>query len=264
MLTNEENYFAMKLWFLRNEYKGAAVQVLNVRHLDMDFQDKAALLSFSMSQEFRVSLHNSNNQSDLDMRTEYISMFSSLHYLLPEIFQNLGKIIVLDDDIVVQQDLSALWSLDMEGKVNAAQLFCSVRLGQLWSYMGENGLNGNSCAWMSGFNIIDLRRWRELQLTETYQRLLQEVSNIFSNDVLLSLEPFSYCFSSAILLSYSLLLFKIKDILSILTPSERIQTCGIVLFLLVLFWKVKEILFNICFSLKRPDGLNFGGKWNLT
>lgn len=169
----------MKLWFLRNEYKGAAVQVLNVEHLDMDFQNQAALLPFSLSQEFRVSFRSSHNLSEPDTRTEYISVFSSLHYLLPKIFQNLGKIIVLDDDIVVQQDLSALWSLDMEGKVNAAQLFCSVRLGQLWSYMGENGLDGNSCAWMSGFNVIDLRRWRELQLTETYQRLLQEVSIFF-------------------------------------------------------------------------------------
>ncbi|KAK4794120.1 hypothetical protein SAY86_012114 [Trapa natans] len=201
VLTNDENYFAMKLWFLRNEYKGAAVQVLNVEHLDMDFQDKASLLSFSLSQEFRISFHNTNDQSYLDMRTEYISLFSSLHYLLPEIFQNLGKIIVLDDDIVVQQDLSTLWNLDMEGKVIAAQMFCSVRLGQLWHYTGENGSSRNSCSWMSGFNIIDLRRWRELQLTETYQRLLQEVRKILSNDVVLSLEPLSYCFLFARLLS---------------------------------------------------------------
>ncbi|OWM81578.1 hypothetical protein CDL15_Pgr007616 [Punica granatum] len=176
VLTDEENYFAMKFWFFTHDYKSAAVQVLNVGQLGMDFQDKAALLSFSLSEEFRVTFHSSNKQSEPAMRTEYISIFSSLHYLLPEIFQNLGKIMVLDDDIVVQQDLSALWNLDMEGKVNGAQQFCSVRLGQLQGYLGENSLDKNSCVWMSGLNVIDLKRWRELQLTETYLRLAQELN----------------------------------------------------------------------------------------
>ncbi|KAI4324567.1 hypothetical protein MLD38_030045 [Melastoma candidum] len=31
----------------------------------------------------------------------------------------------------------------------------------------------SSCAWMSGLNLIDLERWRELKLSQTYQRFLR-------------------------------------------------------------------------------------------
>ncbi|KAF8040835.1 hypothetical protein BT93_B2915 [Corymbia citriodora subsp. variegata] len=175
VLTDQENYFAMKLWYFKNAYKDATVQVLNVEDLDLDSHDKAALLPLSVSEEFRISFHGMNNMSTLKTRTEYISIFSNSHYLLPAVFPSLKKIVVLDDDVVIQQDLSALWSLSMEGKVNGAVQFCSVRLGQLRSYLGENSLDKNSCAWMSGLNLIDLARWRELKLTETYRRLVQEL-----------------------------------------------------------------------------------------
>ncbi|KAG7961076.1 hypothetical protein I3843_10G159600 [Carya illinoinensis] len=176
VLTDEQNYFAMKLWFLRNTYKEATVQVLNMESLKLDNHSKATLLHLSLPEEFRVSFHSVDSPPMAPIRTEYMSIFSHSHYLLPKIFQNLNKVVVLDDDVVVQQDLSALWSLDMGGKVNAAVQFCSLRLDQLKKYLGENGYNKNSCAWMSGLNVIDLARWRNLNLTETFQRLAREMT----------------------------------------------------------------------------------------
>lgn len=174
VLTDGQNYFAMKVWFFRNTYKEATVQVLNIEDLNLTFHDKKTPLSFSL--EFRVSFHNINNSAEFRTRTEYISVFSHSHYLLPEIFQNLKKIVVLSDDTVVQQDLSALWDLGMDGKVNGAMQFCSVKLGQVKKFLGHYGFNGNSCAWMSGLNVIDLVHWRELDLTNTYWRLVKELS----------------------------------------------------------------------------------------
>lgn len=171
VLTDQENYFAMKLWFFRNTYKEATVQVLNMEQLNLDNRK----LHLSLPLEFRVS-YNVDAQS----RTEYLSTFSHSHYLIPEIFPNLERVVVLDDDVVVQRDLSALWSLNMEGKVNAAVQFCSVKLSMLKSYLGENSFNNNACAWMSGLNVIDLVKWRELDLTETYQKFVKEVSDIVS------------------------------------------------------------------------------------
>ncbi|KAK9291016.1 hypothetical protein L1049_009199 [Liquidambar formosana] len=171
VLTDGQNYFAMKLWFFRNTYKESTVQVLNIEDLNLHHHDKATQ-HLSLPEEFRVSFRSVDNPSTI--RTEYITVFSHSHYLLPEIFQNLKKIVVLDDDVVVQKDLSALWSLSMEGKVNGAVQCCNVRLGQLRNYLGENSFDGNSCAWMSGLNVIDLVRWREQDLTGTYRRLFQE------------------------------------------------------------------------------------------
>ncbi|XP_035545577.1 probable galacturonosyltransferase 7 isoform X3 [Juglans regia] len=208
VLTDEQNYFAMKLWFLRNTYKEATVQVLNIESLKLDNHSKATLLHLSLPEEFRVSFHSVDSPLMAPIRTEYMSIFSHSHYLLPKIFQNLNKVVVLDDDVVVQQDLSALWSLDMGGKVNAAVQFCSLRLDQLKKYLGENSYNKNSCAWMSGLNVIDLARWRDLNLTETFQRLAQEMTTreesveaVALRASLLSFEGLIYAIDGAWILS---------------------------------------------------------------
>ncbi|KAK4833593.1 hypothetical protein QYF36_007839 [Acer negundo] len=175
VLTDGQNYFAMKLWFFRNTFKEAAVRVLNIEQLNLKYHDKSTLLHLYLPVEFRVAFHSVDNKPTTHDRTQYISIFSHAHYLLPEIFPSLKKVVVLDDDVVVQKDLSALWNLNMGGKVNGAVQLCSVRLGQLKNYLGDS-FEKNSCAWMSGLNIVDLVRWRELDLTETYRRLVRQVS----------------------------------------------------------------------------------------
>lgn len=174
VLTDGQNYYAMKLWFLRNTFKVAVVEVLNIEHLNPDYYEKAAVSHLTLPVEFRVSFPSSDNAPAIHNRTQYLSIFSHSHYLLPEIFKNLEKVVVLDDDVVVQQDLSALWSLDMGGKVAGAVQICSVRLGQLQRYLGKNSFHKSSCSWMSGLNVIDLVRWRELGISETYWKLVKE------------------------------------------------------------------------------------------
>lgn len=178
ILTDGQNYFAMKLWFSRNSFRQATVQVLNIEDLNLDHHDEETPMEVSLPQEFQISYGGANNLPTQPTRTEYLSIFSRSHYLLPDIFQNLEKVVILDDDIVVQRDLSALWSINMEGKVNGALEICTLRLGQLNSYLGAKGVDANSCAWMSGVNVIDLVRWREKDVTGTFRKLVQEVSDI--------------------------------------------------------------------------------------
>ncbi|KAI3750588.1 hypothetical protein L2E82_21262 [Cichorium intybus] len=163
VLTDKQSYFSMKMWFFTNNYKDATVQVLNIEDLNLEGHDR----SMWVPQELRVSFISGSG-------TEYISVFSHLHYALPKIFPTLKKIIILDDDVVVQRDLSALWSLDMGGKVIGGLQFCAVKLGALKGYFGKQNYNANSCIWMSGLNVIDLVRWRERDITRTYQSLLQQ------------------------------------------------------------------------------------------
>ncbi|GAB4851947.1 hypothetical protein Ancab_016137 [Ancistrocladus abbreviatus] len=177
VLTDQENYFAIRLWFSRNTFKQASVRVLNIEDHKSDFLDKA-MTHLSLPQEFRVSFQNGHKLSKVQGWTEYISLFSHSHYLLPEIFQTLDKLIILDDDILVQQDLSALWSINMKGKVIGAVESCAVRLGHLHSYLGSHSFEKNSCVWMSGLNLVDLARWRELNLTGIFRGLAQEVNKV--------------------------------------------------------------------------------------
>ncbi|KAJ0262298.1 galacturonosyltransferase 7 [Hirschfeldia incana] len=169
VLTNEQNYFAMKQWFIRNPCKQAAIQVLNIEKLELDNSD----VKLSLPAEFRVSFLSGDNLASQGNRTHYLSMFSESHYLLPKIFHKLKKVVVLDHDVVVQRDLSPLWEIDMEGQVNGAVKECSVRLGQLKSLKGGI-VDANACLWMSGLNVIDLARWRELGVSETYQKFYKQ------------------------------------------------------------------------------------------
>ncbi|RRT57274.1 hypothetical protein B296_00045526 [Ensete ventricosum] len=129
VVTDAQNYYAMKLWFDRNSYKEATIFVINFEELNMKY-----------------------------LHIKYISVFGHSHFLLPDIFKNLKKVVVLDDDVVVQHDLSSLWALNLEGKVN-------------------DSYDAKSCVWMSGLNIIDLKKWREHNVTGTYFQLLQSTKN---------------------------------------------------------------------------------------
>ncbi|XVF66000.1 hypothetical protein PTKIN_Ptkin09bG0295400 [Pterospermum kingtungense] len=204
VLTDGQNYYAMKLWFLRNTFKDAVVQVLNIEHINPDYHDEATISHLTLPVEFRVFFHSSDNAPAIPNRTQYISIFSHSHYLLPEIFKNLERVVVLDDDVVVQQDLSVLWTLDMGGKVTGAVQICSVRLGLLQRHLGESNFQQNSCSWMSGLNVIDLVRWRELDISRTYWKLVKQVSMKEGSALLASLLTFQdliYALDSAWVLS---------------------------------------------------------------
>ncbi|KAI3732552.1 hypothetical protein L1987_63758 [Smallanthus sonchifolius] len=166
VLTDKQSFFSMKMWFFTNSYNDATVQVLNIE--DLDLLEGQPSSHLSMPQELRVSF-----LSAAKSRTEYISVFSHLHYSLPRIFPTLKKVILLDDDIVVQRDLSALWNLDLNEKVIGAVQFCKVKLGAIKNYLGKETYDANSCTWMSGINVVDLVRWRERDVTRTYQSLVQ-------------------------------------------------------------------------------------------
>ncbi|CAL9044054.1 probable galacturonosyltransferase 7 [Musa acuminata AAA Group] len=173
IVTDAQNYYAMKVWFARHSFEEATIRVINLEEPNLQ-NLKEGLVQLSLSEEFRVSIRK-KDQPAAHIRTEYISVFGHSHFLLSDIFRSLKKVVVLDDDVVVQRDLSPLWSLNMEGKVNGAMEFCGMRLGQLQAYLGKNNHNATSCVWMSGLNVVDLEKWREHNVTGTYLQLLQNL-----------------------------------------------------------------------------------------
>lgn len=179
LLTDEQNYYTMKLWFSQHSYKDAIVEVLNVESFSFKSSRNSNPLHMSFSEEFRISILKSNQSSSGQIRTEYISIFGHSHFLLPDMFKTLKRVVILDDDIVVQKDLSPLWSLDLKGMVNGAVQLCKVRLGHLKHYLGGQSINSDSCVWTSGLNIVDLEKWREHNITATYQILHKKVNSLF-------------------------------------------------------------------------------------
>jgi alpha-1,4-galacturonosyltransferase len=98
--------------------------------------------------------------------------------------------VFLDDDIVIQKDLSPLWDIDLNGKVNGAVETCrgedvwvmSKRLRNYFNFshpLIAKHLDPEECAWAYGMNIFDLRTWRKTNIRETYHSWLKE--NLKSN-----------------------------------------------------------------------------------
>ncbi|KAE9458185.1 hypothetical protein C3L33_09913, partial [Rhododendron williamsianum] len=54
---------------------------------------------------------------------KYNSLMNHIRIHLPELFPSLNKVVFLDDDIVIQTDLSPLWDIDMDGKYKRTNLF---------------------------------------------------------------------------------------------------------------------------------------------
>ncbi|KAM0834440.1 hypothetical protein ACQ4PT_063595 [Festuca glaucescens] len=176
ILTDVQNFYGMKYWFARNSYKKAAIHVVNYEEMILEKLPKFNPRELYLSEEFRVLIRSTERPTE-QTRMEYLSLFSHSHFFIPEIFKDLKKVVILDDDVVIQRDLSFLWNLDMGDKVNGAVEFCGVRLGQVRNLLGKTKYDPKSCAWMSGVNVINLDKWRKHKVTENYLMLLKQVKN---------------------------------------------------------------------------------------
>ena len=101
-----------------------------------------------------------------------------------QIFPTLDRIVFLDDDIVVQKDLSPLFSLPLHGNVNGAVFTCvkGRDFHRLFKYLNfshpfvSQHFDPQGCGWAYGMNVFDLEAWREKRLTETYHKYQEMVS----------------------------------------------------------------------------------------
>lgn len=92
----------------------------------------------------------------------------------------------LDDDVVVQKDLSELWDMDLHGKVNGAVETCHGDDTWVMSKTFKNYFNFShpiiastfdpkKCAWAYGMNVFDLQAWRKADITRVYHYWQKQV-----------------------------------------------------------------------------------------
>ena len=109
---------------------------------------------------------------------------------LEQFFPELGRVVLLDDDVVVRKDLTGLWEQDLDGNIIGAVgaregggICTDKTLGDHLNFSDPavSGLLSSQCAWSWGVNIIDLDAWRRTNVTETYQLWLQKASSLSRN-----------------------------------------------------------------------------------
>ncbi|XP_057950213.1 probable galacturonosyltransferase 12 [Malania oleifera] len=200
IITDRKTYSPMQAWFSLHPLAPAVIEVKALHHFDWFSKGKVPVLE-AMEKDQRVrSQFRGGSSAIVANNTEkpyviaaklqalspkYNSIMNHIRIHLPELFPSLNKVVFLDDDIVVQTDLSPLWDIDMNGKVNGAVETCRggdkfVMSKRLKSYLNfshpliAKNFDPDECAWAYGMNIFDLEAWRKTNISHTYHYWVEE------------------------------------------------------------------------------------------
>ncbi|CAI8612527.1 unnamed protein product [Vicia faba] len=181
VVTDKMNLGAMQVMFKLKDYNGAHVEVKAVedyKFLNSSYVPVLRQLESANLQRFYFENKLENATKDTTnmkfRNPKYLSILNHLRFYLPEMYPKLHKVLFLDDDIVVQKDLTGLWKIDMDGKVNGAVETCFGSFHRYAQYMNfshpliKARFNPKTCAWAYGMNFFDLDAWRREKCTEEY------------------------------------------------------------------------------------------------
>ncbi|XP_020240949.1 probable galacturonosyltransferase 13 isoform X3 [Asparagus officinalis] len=204
VITDKKTYPGMHSWFALYPIYPVIVKVKGVHQFDWLTRENVPVLE-AIENHHAVRSHYHGNHivgtnvtdnpkvfaSKLQSRSpKYISLLNHLRIYLPELFPNLDKVVFLDDDVVIQRDLSPLWEIDLEGKVNGAVETCNGEDGWVMSkrfrtYFNFShplifkNLDPDECAWAFGMNVFDLAAWRKTNIRDAYHYWVKK--NLRSN-----------------------------------------------------------------------------------
>ncbi|KAK7276779.1 hypothetical protein RIF29_17925 [Crotalaria pallida] len=195
IITDKKTYTPMHAWFATNTIKSAVVEVRGLHQYDWSEEANAGVKEM-LETNHLIWKHYYNNyiENNLDgleldryleaLRPSSLSLLNHLRIYLPELFPDLNKVVFLDDDVVVQHDISSLWELDLNGKVSGSvfKSWCEDSCCPRSKYVNflnfshpfiSSNFDGDQCAWTYGMNIFDLEAWRRTNITETYRLWLK-------------------------------------------------------------------------------------------
>ncbi|TVU10148.1 hypothetical protein EJB05_43659 [Eragrostis curvula] len=184
LVTDKLNFGAMNMWFLLNPPGKATIHVENVdefKWLNASYCPVLRQLGSDAMRDYYFKAGRpttlSAGSSNLKYRNpKYLSMLNHLRFYLPEVYPKLDKILFLDDDIVVQKDLTGLWDVDLNGNVNGAVETCGESFHRFDKYLNfsnphiARNFDPNACGWAYGMNIFDLKEWKKKNITGIYHK----------------------------------------------------------------------------------------------
>jgi hypothetical protein len=125
---------------------------------------------------------NSPVVRQIDAGNRDVELLDYLRFYLPDMFPSLRRVVLLEDDVVVQKDLAALWKVNLDGKVNGAVETCFGGFRRYRKYLNftqpivRDRFNPSACAWAYGVNVFDLETWRRDGCTELFHQYMEMVS----------------------------------------------------------------------------------------
>ncbi|XP_021300778.1 probable galacturonosyltransferase 15 [Herrania umbratica] len=196
IVTDKKTYTPMHAWFAINSVESAAVEVKGLHQYDWSQEVNVGVKQMLEIHRLIWShYYNNLEEEDFEYEGEHknclealspscLSLMNHLRIYIPELFPDLNKIVFLDDDVVVQHDISSLWTLDLSGKVVGAVVdswcgdnCCPGRKYKDYLNFSQpiisSNLDQDRCAWLSGMNIFDLEAWRRTNITTSYHKWLK-------------------------------------------------------------------------------------------
>ncbi|XP_010539988.1 PREDICTED: probable galacturonosyltransferase 11 [Tarenaya hassleriana] len=179
IVTSRVSYGAMQAWFLGNDFRGSAVEIRSIDEfswLNASYSPVVKQLMNADSRAYYFGQQESRDfKSELKLRNpKHLSLLNHLRFYIPEIYPQLEKIVFLDDDVVVQKDLTHLFSLDLHGNVNGAVETCLESFHRHYKYLNfsnpliSSKFDPQACGWAFGMNVFDLVAWRKAKVTASY------------------------------------------------------------------------------------------------
>ncbi|KAJ0786090.1 putative polygalacturonate 4-alpha-galacturonosyltransferase [Helianthus annuus] len=177
IVTNGANYAAMQAWFVTNDFKGSMIEIQKVEDFTWLNASYSPVVKKSKKVDFFGYPLEESQDSETDPRflnQKYESLLNHLRFYIPEIYPHLEKVVFLDDDVIVQKDLTPLFSLDLHGNVNGAVETCLEAHHRLYKYLNfsnpvlSSKIDPQGCGWAFGLNVFDLVAWRNANVTGMY------------------------------------------------------------------------------------------------
>ncbi|XP_006348942.1 probable galacturonosyltransferase 15 isoform X1 [Solanum tuberosum] len=196
IVTDKKTYTAMHAWFAVNSVNSAFLEVRGLHQYDWSHEVNIGIkemieihrliCSHKLDSMKMENIPNKyEHEKDLQhLRPSCTSLLNHLRIYIPELFPDLNKIVFLDDDTVVQHDLSSLWELDLNGKVVGAAFDSSCgddccpgrKYKDYFNFTSpiiSSKLDYDRCGWLYGMNVFDLQAWRKTNITATYHHWLK-------------------------------------------------------------------------------------------
>ncbi|KAK4278987.1 hypothetical protein QN277_016754 [Acacia crassicarpa] len=198
VVTDKKTYTPMHAWFATHSIEPAVLEVRGLHQYDLSEEvnvDVKEMMQVNHQIEKKFlkkfkekEIGHSGEQSKLlaALKPSSFSLMNHLRMYIPQLFPDLSKIVLLDDDVVVQHDISSLWEQDLNGKVSGSvfKSWCGdgdtcCPDSKYTNYFNfshpfiSSYFNPDQCAWLYGVNVFDLQAWRRTNITQTHLQWLK-------------------------------------------------------------------------------------------
>ncbi|CAN6306282.1 unnamed protein product [Urochloa humidicola] len=188
VVTDRIHFGAMSTWFLINDFKGCTVEVRCIDEfswLNASSSPLVRQLSEVETQGYYYSAGSKNPEREIKFHNpKFVSLLNHLRFYIPQILPNLEKVVFLDDDVVVQKDLTQLFSIELHGNVIGAVETCLESFHRYHKYLNfshptiSSKIDPHTCGWAFGMNIFDLIAWRKANATSLYHYWQEQNSDL--------------------------------------------------------------------------------------